>query len=216
MPWHSRWGGRHAAYRAKSSWNGSSDWTGDWVSKGEDFDTKYADTLYYKGNPAGTWMEYNITDMVQFFVNNPDQNYGIVISVAMDDPSEGHQNLGTDTVYQGYCFAGANPWVDSLEAYKPKLEIIFNENNAINSMVSNSEKILYETISINNKSLNILVPGNGSYCYSIHTVSGKAIVDSGVAIKGTGKRVYLGRSGMFIVTIKDNNNIVRRKIAVCK
>jgi hypothetical protein len=161
-------------------------------------------------------MEYNITDMVQFFVDNPDQNYGLVISVAMDDPSEGHQNIGTDTVYQGYCFAGAVPWVDSLEAYKPKLEIVYNESNAINSKVNNKKSLLYEAISVNSRSLNILVPGNGNYCYSVHTVSGKAIVNSGVAVKGRGNRVYLGRTGMFIVTINDKINTIRNKIAVCK
>ncbi len=109
---HSRWEGRHTAYRAAAPWKGSSDWSGKWVSEGMNFDSRFADTLYYKGNPTGTWMEYDITEMVQFFVENPNENYGFVLSVSMDDPSEGHSNLGTDSVYQGYCFAGVNSYVD--------------------------------------------------------------------------------------------------------
>lgn len=161
-------------------------------------------------------MEYDITDMVQFFVDNPDQNYGLVISVAMDDPSEGHANLGTDSVYQGYCFAGANPYVDSLKAYKPKLEIVFNENTASNNDGCYSENFLHENISVNNQSVYILVPGNGKYYYSIFTVSGRAIVNSGVATKGRRNSIYLGKTGMFIVTVKDNKSRVRKKIAVYK
>jgi hypothetical protein len=83
LPWHSRWDGWHAAIRAKSPWYGSSDWKGDWVTQGGDFDMEYGDTIYYKGNPAKKWMRYDITDMVQFFVDNPSQNYGLVISVEL-------------------------------------------------------------------------------------------------------------------------------------
>jgi hypothetical protein len=106
--------------------------------------------------------------------------------------------------------------VDSLKTYKPKLTIVYNENTPIHNKVSYSESFLYETISVKNRSATICVPGNGNYRYAIYAVSGKKIVGSDTAVKGRGQSVYLGKAGIFIVIISDNNRTVRNKIAVYK
>lgn len=215
-PYHSVWKGRHAAYRAKSPWKTSSDWKGDWVSKGEDFDHLYADTIAYTGKPVGKWMEYSITRTVQFFVDNPFLNFGVVIAVAEDDPSINHALAGQDTVYQGYAFAAAVPLVDSLKPYKPQLEIVYNENSSINNNAVTSDNLFHENIQVNDKLVNIYVSGSGKYSYSVYTVSGKALVKNVVAVKGYQNRIIIDKAGMLMVTINDGNKAVSKKIAVCK
>jgi hypothetical protein len=161
-------------------------------------------------------MEYPITRTIQFFIDNPSQNYGVVIAAALDDPTINHKLNGTDTVYQGYCFAGAVPYVDSLKAYKPQLEIVYNENSGINDDVSASDYCLHENISVKNKAINLSVPGDGKYRFSVYTISGKAIIKSAGAVTGKETIIKLDKTGMFIVTIVAKNTVGGRKIAVCK
>jgi hypothetical protein len=184
------------------------------VTKGEDFDLNYADTITFKRKPVGTWMEYPITGTVQFFVDNPSQNNGVVIAVAMDDPAINHALAGQDTVYQGYCFAGVIPFVDSLKAYKPQLEIVYNENSSIDNGFQESGALPNESVYVNSGSINLLVPGNGKYSYSVFTISGKAIVKTRSVLKGVETNIRIDKAGMFILSIADNNRIVIRKIAV--
>lgn len=161
-------------------------------------------------------MEYPVTRTIQFFVDNPSQNYGVVIASALDDPTINHKLNGTDTVYQGYCFAGAVPYVDSLKTYKPQLEIVYNENSPVNNDMSASDNCLRENISVKNKAVNLFVPGKGKYLYSIYTVSGKAVITSGAAVKGEKTIIDIDKSGIFILTIADRHSTVSRAIAVCK
>ncbi len=194
--------GPKEVFKVTKKWDeATANWKNPWAVEGGDFDeSNPLSSSSQKDTTVGEWELFDVTEAVKQHVQNPAINFGFLIK--FDD----NDRRGI------MVYSAQNEKADM----RPKLEIIFNENTPINNGVSYSENLLHEKIFVNNQSVHILVPGNGKYCYSVYTVSGRAIVNSGVAAKGLRSSIYLGKTGMFIVTVKDNKNRVRKKMVVCR
>ncbi len=69
-----------------------------WNNKGGDYTGEGADTMYQTLETG--WFEFDITSHVQDFVNEPSKNYGIMFSVAMDNPN--------------HCYSASDPKEDTV------------------------------------------------------------------------------------------------------
>ena len=96
--------GWYAAYKiTNSSWVSqvtSTTYLKPWNNKGGDYTGEGADTMYQTLETG--WFEFGITSHVQDFVNEPSKNYGVMLSVAMDNPNHLYLNSDprVDTVAQ--------------------------------------------------------------------------------------------------------------------
>lgn len=211
--YHSRYVGRHAAYRITSSWQagGTETTWGTWSTAGGDYTAQFGDTCWFDTCPVNKWMEYEITDMIQFFVDNPSQNYGVMLRPAMDNPQESHQNLGTDTVYQGYVFVSAKPDDINLQQYKPQVIIEYG-TTGIDGLSSLSKHSFLQTVQKGN-TLQIQSPMVGS-C-TITDCQGRIVDKVVINQKGTWKTTPLTfGNGVYIVCIMGKNETYTRKIRV--
>ena len=96
--------GWYAAYKiTNSSWVSqvtSTTYLKPWNNKGGDYTGVEADTIYNTDTLG--WFEFEMTSHVQDFVNDPSKNYGVMLSVAMDNPNHIYNNSDprVDTVAQ--------------------------------------------------------------------------------------------------------------------
>lgn len=211
--YHSRYKGRHAAYRISSPWQaGGTETTWDtWNTPGGDYTAQSGDTCWFDTCPVNKWMEYEITEMVQFFVDNPIQNYGVMLRPAMDNPQESHQNLGTDTVYQGYVFVSAEPDDASLQQYKPQVIIEYGTTGT-DGLSSHFKHNLLQTIQKGN-TLQIQSPVAG-WCIitdCLGRIVNKINIDQRNIIKTI--PLTLG-NGVYIVSIKNKTETYKQKIKI--
>jgi hypothetical protein len=109
-------------------WNAKgTSWTTPWKNPGGDFSAKGVDTLHFYDG-ALTWNTFNITSAAKEFVRNPSSNNGLIITVAMDDPTLSFTNLGRDTVYQlgqyHGVIAGAEGGAEN-KKYRPRVTVTY-------------------------------------------------------------------------------------------
>jgi hypothetical protein len=212
---HSRYEGRHAVYRVTTPWQAGgpiTTWDIPWNEKGGDFTETDADTCWFDTNPVGRWLEYNITNFVKHFVNNPSQNYGVIIKVAMDNPQESHSN-GGDTVYQGYTFASAEPDSAYLEPFKPQVVINYGPTEIIGQNIKLRDSDNY-MISQKNRCIHIMVPGTGNFRYDIFTLSGKRLKQRYMAKRGIVNKISMHRSGIYIIRLEYGTRIINKRVSI--
>ncbi len=213
---HSRYEGRHAVYRVTTPWQAGgpiTTWDIPWNEKGGDFTEVDADTCWFDENPVGKWMEYNITEMVKIFVDNPSQNYGVILIVAMDNPQESHAN-GPDTVYQGYTFASAEPDSAYLEPFKPQVVINYGPtgiNKNGKNHINDNKLLIYQK----NRHAHIIIPGAGEFRYHIFTVTGRCIKPNVMGKRGIQCKIPVNQPGIYLVRIEfDLKSIYKRLVYV--
>ncbi len=215
--YHSRWVGRHAVYRITSPWQagGTTTTWKTWSTPGGDYDALFGDTCWFTESPVNTWMEYDITEMVQFFVDDPGRNHGVMLRPAMDNPQDSHKNLGTDTVYQGYVFVSAKP-ESNLQQYKPQVIIEYGATGVPGTEgVPLSVKTNRIQAVQKGNMLHILSPAAG-LC-SISDCQGRAVATTAIDQKEVWKTIPLTfGNGVYILRVVSNSKTFKRKVSVLR
>jgi hypothetical protein len=130
---------------------------------------------------------------------------------AMDNPQESHQNLGTDTVYQGYVFVSAKPDDVNLQQYKPQVIIEYG-TTGIDGLSSLSKRCFLQTVQKGN-TLQIQSPMVGS-CM-ITDCQGRVVEHVVIDQKDVWKTVPLTfGNGVYIVSIMGKNETHNQKIRI--
>ena len=153
-------------------------WTKPWKNAGGDFKADGVDTFYFYDAGLG-WNTYDITAAVQEFVKNPSNNYGLMITVAMDDPSICFATLKTDTVFQLAQYhgviAGAEGDAENKQC-RPKLSVKYT--TGVSGIIGEGRVRRNLDVSVVQKgtAIKLFLPSDGSYAVSILTVQGRFIV----------------------------------------
>ncbi len=220
---HSEYEGRHGAYLITSTWQAGgpiTTWDKPWQNKGGDLNVNVADTAWFTDNPVLSWLEYDITEMVKLFVDDPSKNYGVMLDVAMDNPQESHKGvdeggLGQDTVYQGYTFVSAKPDSADLEPYKPQVIISWGATG-IDAVTKNAEVYKRSGVFSAGQRITMNIGGKGKFQYNIYDISGKRMVKEGTGSRGVVNGVALRQTGIYIVQVTYDNTVFNQKVNIVR
>ncbi len=174
--------GKKILSRVTKAWDEETvTWTSPWNSSGGDYSqTDYTECS--NGN-ASVWEEYEVTNMIKDFIDNPSSNHGFIIYIRLDD--YGCQYPSSEST--------------SDESKRPKLTVDYS-GTAINHSLMNRKNNTIEFRNSNN-SLSFTVPYN-NYSVRIYSPNGKIIL----SYEGDGyyNTVALNKlsTGVHIVQIK--------------
>lgn len=152
-------------------------WTKPWKNAGGDFKADGVDTFYFYDAGLG-WNRYDVTAAVQEFVKNPSNNYGLMITVAMDDPSICFATLKTDTVFQLAQYHGVIAGAEGDAAnkqYRPKLTVKYT--TGVSGIIGEGRVRRNLAVSVVQKgtAIKLFLPSDGLYSVSILSVSGQLL-----------------------------------------
>ncbi len=201
--------GWYAIYKITSPWNAvGSDWHNPWNNPGGDFDGAIcSDTVHYIDQGIG-WQKFNVTEMVQGFVESPSTNYGFFVNVAMDDPAINFEINRTDTVYQASTYFSAG---SSQKDKRPKLTVTYSTDpTGINVPETVSGKQL--GITVKGRSIKAVGLGKGKIDIQITDILGRRIADVVSGRMNQWFRIPDGTpSGIYFVSIKSQKKNAIKK-----
>lgn len=189
-------------YRVSSDWDemsatwfksNSSNW---WNDEGGDFNSNMITSFDAPASATNKWQEFDITELIQDFIKNPENNYGV------------HLYMNVTMVTYEYVSSES-----SKKDKRPKLTIDYNEPTAISVVNKYSDKKL-EIIKTENY-LKISVPFEGNSLISVFNLNGKLI--SRFNIKGKNSIVKTQTSfkaGTYIIKANNGNNSIFNKFTI--
>lgn len=209
--------GWYAAYKINnSSW--VSQVTGTtylkpWNKKGGDYTGEGADTIY-NADITG-WFEFEITSHVQDFVNEPSKNYGVMLSVAMDNPNHLYLNSDPriDTVAQMGKFHSMKVSDVSL---RPQLVITYDTDPTGSVTAQKLSGVKFKVRQANGM-IQLWVPDIKKYSVRVSDVRGREIATCNLHKSNEWVSVPVRLlPGAYLVSVKHGGKENVRKVTVVK
>lgn len=188
-------------FKASKKWNemeatwfkaSSSDW---WNDEGGDFNSSMITSFDAPSNATNKWQEFDVTQAIQEFINNPDENHGF------------HLYMNVTMVTLEYVSSES-----SKEDKRPKLTVEYDATGVINQTYLKEEAINIHNV---NNEYRIKVPFDGNSIVSVYGLSGKML--SQFNTSSTTKTYTIPVSlkpGIHVVKINNNGRSFIKKLKV--